>query len=189
MTGLRLLISLSLISGSFLASAQLDASFRADTNDLQSFTIHFSSIYQLSDTASYDFLWDFGDNDSSELPFVSHTYSSPGSYLVTFRVSDGINSVSTSMPVAIANLVEVPNVFTPNGDDINDFLVLKTNGSTLYSLVIFNRSGVLVYKKDSYSFAWDGKTPSGADVHSGVYYYVLSTDGKFVKSGFFHLIR
>ncbi len=93
------------------------------------------------------------------------------------------------MRIKVLNKVEVPNIFTPNGDGKNDFLVLRTNGQTLYSFTIYNSSGTLVYKKSSYTFSWDGKSPSGVEVYPGIYYYVLTLDDKFIKSGFFHLIR
>ena len=186
---LRTLIFLIILSGSLSVSGQLDASFQVDTNDIHSYTIHLSSNYQLSDTSAFTFVWNFGDGQSSHLPIVSHSYEIPGNYLVSFMVSNAGSSASSSLQIMVKNKVEVPNVFTPNGDGINDFLVLRTNGQTLYSLAIYNSSGTLVYKKDSYTFTWDGKSPSGVAVFPGVYYYVLTFENKFVKSGFFHLIR
>lgn len=189
MNRLRSLLFLLILSGSLSVSGQLDASFQIDTNDIHSYTINLSSNYPLSDTSVFTFTWNFGDGQTSYLPVVSHSYQSPGSYLVSFMVSDAGSTASSSMKINVRNKVEVPNVFTPNGDGKNDFLVLRTNGQTLYSFTIYNSSGTLVYKKNSYTFSWDGKSPSGAEVYPGIYYYVLTFDDKFVKSGFFHLIR
>lgn len=189
MKRLRSLLFLLILSGNLSVSGQLDASFRVDTNDIHSYTIHFSSNYLLSDSSAFTFVWNFGDGQSSKLPVVSHSYKMPGNYLVYFMVSDAGSSASSSMNIKVQNKVEVPNVFTPNGDGRNDFLVLRTNGQTLYSLTIYNSSGTQVYKKNAYTFVWDGKSPSGVAVFPGIYYYVLSFEDKFVKSGFFHLIR
>ncbi len=189
MNRLRSFLFLLILSGSLSVSGQLDANFQVDTSDIHSYTIHFSSNYLLSDTSAFTFVWNFGDGQTSHLPVVSHSYQNPGNYLVSFMVSDAGSSASSTIKIRVQNKVEVPNVFTPNGDGKNDFLVLKTNGQTLYSFTIYNSSGTLVYKKSSYTFIWDGKSPSGVEVYPGIYYYVLTFDDKFVKSGFFHLIR
>lgn len=189
MNRLRSLLFLLMLSGSLSVSGQLDASFQVDTNDIHSYTIHLSSNYLLSDTSAFTFVWNFGDGQTSYLPVVNHSYQNPGNYLVYFMVSDAGSSASSTMNITVQNKVEVPNVFTPNGDGKNDFLVLRTNGQTLYSFTIYNSSGTLVYKKSSYTFTWDGRSPSGVEVFPGIYYYVLTLDDKFVKSGFFHLIR
>ena len=189
MNRLRSFLFLLILSGSLSVSGQLDASFQADTNDIQSYTIHLKSSYLISDTSAFTFAWNFGDGQASHLPVVTHSYQNSGSYLVSFMVSDAGSSASSSMRINVQSKVEVPNVFTPNGDGKNDFLVLRTNGQTLYSLAIYNSSGTQVYKKNSYTFSWDGKSPSGTDVFPGIYYYVITLNDKFVKSGFFHLIR
>ena len=134
-------------------------------------------------------MWEFGDGEKSSLPNVKHSYTKPGEYLVKLSVSDGINFDRFSQRVRIYNRIEVPNVFTPNGDGRNDFLVIITNGSDLYSLKIYTTTGSLIYKKTAYSFSWDGKTPEGNSASTGVYYYMVTSNNKFVTSGFFHLIR
>ena len=82
----------------------------------------------------------------------------------------------------------VPNVFSPNGDGFNDLFVIPglPAGS---SLTIFNRWGNHVYLNDSYLNNWDGKTSTGIDVNSGVYFYVITTPlGKSFK-GYLSIIR
>jgi gliding motility-associated-like protein len=67
--------------------------------------------------------------------------------------------------------IVAPNVFTPNGDYMNEFFEIK--GSTdigRFHLQIFNRWGTLVYQSDDITKAWDGTT-NGQNVPAGVYYW------------------
>ena len=79
--------------------------------------------------------------------------------------------------------IEIPNTFSPNGDNINDTWVIK--GIELYpnNLVsIFTRWGQKIYQTSSYSSdkRWNGTSNSG-DTMEGVYYYVIDlNDGSDV---------
>ncbi len=77
-------------------------------------------------------------------------------------------------------------------DGINDFFIVKSNGVTVYSIQIFSRSGVLVYKAEAPTLIWDGRNLSGQEMHPGTYYYVIrpaSGSGRFEKTGFVLLYR
>jgi gliding motility-associated-like protein len=75
---------------------------------------------------------------------------------------------------------EIPSVFTPDGDGLNDIFKLKTNFENA-DVAIYNRWGKLVYESSGKAdiVAWDGldKT-SGTMVADGVYYYVVGLSGK-----------
>ncbi len=95
--------------------------------------------------------------------------------------------------------VFIPNVFTPNGDKINDrFVVFGMKGAVqVEALSVFDRWGEEVYRQthlelnggDRY---WDGKH-QGKDVLPGVYVYVLdyrlSTGERQRKVGTVTLVR
>ncbi|MDC1450821.1 gliding motility-associated C-terminal domain-containing protein [Vicingaceae bacterium] len=69
-------------------------------------------------------------------------------------------------------LVKPTNVFTPNGDGIND--VLRFDLLELYDgnkLQVFNRWGKLVFEDDNYQNDWDG-----GDLKDGTYFYILDID-------------
>ncbi|MGY3792864.1 PKD domain-containing protein [Aquimarina sp. 433] len=53
--------------------------------------------------SSIDYLWDFGDGNTSNLETPSHTYTLAGSYAATLTISDGVQS-DTSLPMTIAVL-------------------------------------------------------------------------------------
>jgi gliding motility-associated-like protein/uncharacterized repeat protein (TIGR01451 family) len=71
--------------------------------------------------------------------------------------------------VTLDNETFIPNVFTPNGDGIND--VFEIVGLKLYSnvrLLVYNRWGNQVYRNDKYNNDW-----SGDGLNEGTYYYIL----------------
>ena len=90
---------------------------------------------------------------------------------------------------------EIPNVFTPNGDDINDYLVAKTSGLVeKVDFKLFNRYGVLIFQTDEPKINWDG-TYKSKIVSPGVYFYQcdvferrISGVEQFHLSGFVHVI-
>jgi gliding motility-associated-like protein len=184
-----LLISVFLIFSSVL-NGQISADFRSSVSVKSNLTICFEPIFR--DTVSCSYLWDFGDGTSASGPGVEHAFSKSGEYVVTLTVTNGINTTTLSREIKLQALFSVANVFTPNNDEINDLFIIHTDGSTRYTLTIYSRSGTMVHRSTSVTPVWDGKTPSGEDVHPGVYYYVIragGTSGEIEKSGFVHLIR
>lgn len=69
----------------------------------------------------------------------------------------------------------LPNVFSPNGDGINDELDFGPYFHRI-SLSIYDRWGNEVYSNDSYENDWDGKNQNGSELPEGVYYYVLTAN-------------
>ena len=106
-------------------------------------------------------------------------------------------------------IIELPNVFTPNGSDPNNIFrpVLDENGNPVFrdietfSIEIFNRWGGLVFKtnkpEDFLIDGWDGTDQNnGQNCAEGVYYYVVLYSPKSTKqveeitlNGFIHLFR
>ncbi|HER07511.1 MAG TPA: gliding motility-associated C-terminal domain-containing protein, partial [Bacteroides sp.] len=68
----------------------------------------------------------------------------------------------------------LPNVFSPNGDGINDiYRPLRTSYVERVDMQIFNRWGLLVFETEDPDILWDGKhIKSGQLVAPGVYYYI-----------------
>ena len=76
--------------------------------------------------------------------------------------------------------VEYSNVFTPNGDGIND-LFRPTTTCNIYSyrLTIFNRWGQLVHETRNIAYGWDGYI-NGEMAGEGVYYFTLDYQDEVV---------
>ena len=86
----------------------------------------------------------------------------------------------------------IPNVFTPNGDGVNDFFEVDTDGTTVYEFSIFNRSGARIYFSRSPRIFWDGRSIDGLEYPEGTYYYVIEATGKEdpeLEAGFICLFR
>jgi gliding motility-associated-like protein len=93
----------------------------------------------------------------------------------------------------------VPNIFTPNGDNANDWLEIPCLYSGLYpnnEIVIYNQWGDKVFEAKGYEndplTAWQGtlNNEAGKDLPDGVYYYVFAPDANSpVIKGFVHIFR
>jgi len=119
-----------------------------------------------------------------------------GCYAISaFDTKGNESDKSPIICVDSCNFYEIPNVFTPNGDNINDKLVAKTSGLvTKIDFKLYNRTGLLLFKTDDPRINWDG-TYQGKIVSPGVYFYqcdVWETEisGLTLKhlSGFVHVI-
>jgi len=116
-----------------------------------------------------------------------------GTYTVTVTNFCGSYSESAEI-VAISCDFEVPNVFSPNGDNANDnFTLVFADGIQEFNIVIVNRWGQIINEYDDADFAWDGKDAGGNDVPEGVYFYratgTIFGGEVLTKQGFVHLLR
>lgn len=97
--------------------------------------------------------------------------------------------------VELPSELTVPNVFTPNGDNVNDFFNLKATNLTELTLQIFDRWGHLVYDltTDKGNIDWDGKNQYGKECAEGTYFYIIKATGKdgvsYDKNGTVSLFR
>ncbi len=186
-----------------LLNAQIDfvsAGYQVDgiSSYLVTFTAYFHEEggppvrFGMDDTLRYIFEWDFGDGNTGHRPVEMHRYSMRGTYNVTVTVTDRNDPlqvfVSDVMPVSLEDVFEVPNVFTPDGDGINDYFIVRSDGVTPLTVTVFDRTGNIVYKHTSPVISWDGRNPSGTRVSPGVYYYIITSQEEiYNKTGFVHI--
>ena len=97
-------------------------------------------------------------------------------------VSAGVVCSTSNIP---APVIFAPNVFSPNGDGINDMFYLQTNEEVeiIDVLRIFDRWGALVFEVNSIppndpSYGWDG-TVKGKQANPGVFVYALTYRTRF----------
>lgn len=86
--------------------------------------------------------------------------------------------VSSEVAAAISDKnscnISVPNVFTPNGDGINDALAVRCECVvSQYLMEVFDDSGNTVYKSTNPSVTWDGSI-AGKPVPDGYYSYKIT---------------
>jgi gliding motility-associated-like protein len=153
--------------------------------------------------ASYRSTWNFGEKDKDgknepdwvinedslwilNSPFT-HTYYKPGEYKVKLIIESDkhcIDSLTFEKIVVEPSDLEIPNVFTPNDDGLNDRFMLRKVSLRYLSVEIFSRSGKMVYifAGEGESLrnweGWDGKVNNtSADATPGVYFYVIRALG------------
>jgi len=85
--------------------------------------------------------------------------------------------LSFDKPSVLPDDFKIPNVFTPNGDGINDLFTIR--GLLPFStLMIYDRSGRELYTSQNYQGDWDGRDQDGNLLPEDNYWYVLEIPGQ-----------
>jgi gliding motility-associated-like protein len=139
----------------------------------------------------------FNDNTSTNYLTVSSSVTQIGSYYL-------IDDVSVTELPDTSTLITVPNVFSPNDDEVNDVWEIEFLNYKKIEISIFNRWGEVLFQHTLHPFesyqpqkmaAWDGHTMVGLPVPEGVYYYVLkceplnANEELEIKNGFLEVLR
>ncbi len=109
---------------------------------------------------------------------IRYAFSEPGSYRIVGRVNNAFcTSDSAETVVNISeSYLRVPNVFTPNGDGINDEFRVAYRSLRDFHCWVYNRWGKLVYEWTDPSKGWDGMI-GGRPASEGAYFYVIRAMG------------
>ncbi len=130
-----------------------------------------------------------------------HTYSHVGVlvgcyYVTAVDMAGNESQASNIICLDECGSYDLPNVFTPNGDNINDvFKSHNPGGITKVDMKIYNRWGKIVFKTENPDINWDGRdmdskrfAPSGAYFYTcDVYEERLTGSQINTLSGFIHL--
>lgn len=120
-------------------------------------------------------VWNISDGSEFTDSLISIRFEEPGLYNVLLTVNNEYGCIDTaSGMIEIIEGMEFPNSFSPNGDSVNDELVLMNSGIKEYSLHIYDRWGNPVFESKASKLSWDGRTSSGALVNPGTYFLVLN---------------
>ncbi|MGL1889532.1 MAG: gliding motility-associated C-terminal domain-containing protein [Reichenbachiella sp.] len=86
----------------------------------------------------------------------------------------------------------LPSAFTPDGDDLNDYLIAKGPAVYNFYMEVYNRWGIRIFSTNDIVNGWDGKV-NGEKSPEGTYVYKINfEDGsgeKYNQSGSFVLLR
>lgn len=148
-------------------------------------------------TGGYIYSWIPGADVDSPNAQTTNAYVEENTTF-TVLISDGICTKQASVLVRVFDyvceepFVFVPNAFTPNGDNENDVLYVRSSIVEELVFRVYNRWGELVFETSDINTGWDG-TFRGKKMDPDVYDYYLDgycIDGQsFLIQGNITLIR
>lgn len=135
------------------------------------------------------YVWDNGNVGST----INVEPKESTNYCVTVSSSSGCSEhVCLKVDVVRESTLYVPNVFTPNGDGLNDLFEVPHVNISEFNIRIFNRWGALLFESNSITTSWDG-TFKGKPVEDDVYVYTITARGEdrteFIKRGHITVLR
>lgn len=139
--------------------------------------------------------WDLGDNNFSTDSAFTHNYTLRGNYTAYIKLTDneGCVAYDTVYIEIDARDIIFPNVFTPNGDGVNDVFSFRGEKIKTFECFIYNRWGQIIYQWDAPVGGWDGRSIAGKEHPNGTYYYTLkAVDNENIeieRKGSFMLMR
>lgn len=177
------------------------ASEPSDTAYIQNPHVKFTFEEEINDSIdcrlSGNHTWKPINEVSSQQQEYTFTYTNTGEYEMRLKVESdcGCDTTYTKTIHVMPVKLKIPNVFTPNGDGINDYFIISLEGDDgggnmssynneyegykalrLYyektEVTVFNRWGSIVFRSDDYENDWDG-----GKLSDGTYYYVIKCHG------------
>ena len=140
-------------------------------------------------------------NDSTDYPSTSfgttfsHDFEDLGAHDIFVTVTNKETGChdTINFTIGVQGLPEPNNIFSPNGDGINDDFSFGEFGMDKINVEIFNRWGDKVYYWEGENKSWNGKGVDGESLSEGVYFYVLQATGLdgyyYEKKGSITLVR
>ena len=135
------------------------------------------NIYSYNDNPYNTFSWT--DSNGDTLAYGDSVLINSMNYFV------GLNDINLNIENVCGQIesinsfyveaCELPNIITPNNDNLNDYLF--THFAVVYSdvsLTILNRWGTKVYETNNYDNSWNGVDKNGNPLKNGTYYYILT---------------
>ncbi|MCS6904046.1 MAG: gliding motility-associated C-terminal domain-containing protein [Bacteroidia bacterium] len=120
-------------------------------------------------------VWQFMQGEKSTEPNPIYTFTKAGTYTITLIAGTNTPCPDTTSQVLVVyplNLI-VPNVFTPNGDGVNDKWVIVAEGIKEIRIVVFDRWGSRVWETYHLNDFWEGFCVS-KPCPPGTYFYKIS---------------
>ena len=107
------------------------------------------------------------------------TYIAEESYVLTVSFSDGCHTYTDTLSISVESClcpVWIPNVFTPDGDGLNDIFKPVIDCEVFnYRMRIFNRWGREVFTTTDPNEPWRGESPNASYFsNESVYSYILT---------------
>jgi len=121
-------------------------------------------------------------------------FDTPGEYIIT--ATNNSNCIATdtiTIHEDCESSIVIPNVFSPNNDNINDLFIITGEDISQFQLFIYDRWGHLIFETTDINEGWNGQNKAGKDVSAGTYYIVTQTSANNIdtitETGHLTLIR
>lgn len=170
----------------------ITAAFTADPlSGVSPLSVNFTN--QSNGATGYN--WNFGNGNTSTAINPSQVFTGNLTFTISLIATAGpcADTAYTTIVVDDDLGLEIPNVFTPNGDGTNDVFYIKSTGVKEIELQIFNRWGQKLYTFVGIKASWDGMTAQGQGVPDGTYFFfvkAMGINGKTIeKQGTLNLFR
>lgn len=147
---------------------------------------------------SLKYTWEFGDkplDGKKTLPWIiakdslwvlstpfTHIYYKPGEYSAKLTIESELHCIDTMVIKIVVDISElhIPNVFTPDGDGLNDRFIVESKSLRYISVEVFSQSGMKVYNfygegENLRTWeGWDGNVnTSSIKASPGIYFYII----------------
>lgn len=126
---------------------------------------------------SHNTNYSFGDGATSSQTNTTHSYQSTGEFNYSLIVSTPLGCSDTARGIIYIDDISsnyVPNVFTPNGDAVNDRFFIEGKNITSSKMQIVNRWGATVFDSSDALTGWNGINQTNNTIAvDGVYFYII----------------
>ncbi len=151
------------------------------TVKLDNDTVLCGGEYLVIDLPITDYEYSWSDGTTGNYFEISEA----GSYILQATNICGADFDTIRVEYEYCGEIDIPNIFTPDGDGINETFFIKGLSFEKWQLLVYNRWGNLMFKSDDYDGLWDGKGLTDA-----TYYYILTNPKtKQVFSGHVRIYR
>ncbi|MBX2950137.1 MAG: gliding motility-associated C-terminal domain-containing protein [Crocinitomicaceae bacterium] len=154
---------------------------------------------------AYQYNWNIDGTSINAGPIYTQLFQEAGTYPLMLTITDQhgcqydtLGAIVIPPGVSPSDFV-VPNVITPNGDGVNDYLAMPVllDECFTYKILIMNRWGNIVYEMHNVTSVFDGRNKNGHELTEGVYFYQVVSDDfdcedpamKGFCSGFITIVR
>jgi gliding motility-associated-like protein len=168
----------------------------AEFNGIVSLIIQQGSVLNLvnTSTGATNYFWEFCNTSTSTLTNPIFLAKDTGNCCIKL-ISENLacrDSVIKCFQIANESIIIFPNVFTPNGDKVNDVFKFSNPNFKDLNCTIFDRWGLKLHQWIGVTGFWDGNVKS-LPAPSGTYFYILNYTTVFgevkTEKNFFSLFR
>lgn len=134
-------------------------------------------------------MWQFSNGMVSSESDPVQVFPFGQDIVATLTVTDAFGCTSSSTQVFPVSSfqefadISMPNVFSPNGDGVNDLFGPESNVllGPCATMHVFNRWGQRIFTSVGGNVIWDGFTFAGQPAMNGTYFYVVELEGMEFK--------